>query len=303
MQRFGYSLFALCMGVLAAAPGCGSNHGCEEYARTLCTRRTECAPFYSTQYGANFDACVTNQTRRCELDTKSPDTAWSQDAAMVCARAYATASCDDVLSGRPNDCRAKGKRPVGATCGDGYQCDSSTCVRSSSATLCGTCSTLPKVGESCATSGLCDYGLQCLPSGMCAPLRTLGEACDDDTLCLPTLACMVGTCQKPSLGATCNAGGDCNLDFQLQYCSSLSLTCEKFPFSVSKIGESCGSGQDAIVGCTVDAYCKTMGSAQFGVCTALPGENQPCATDRNFCAAPYACISGTCQVFDRSTCK
>ena len=43
MQRFGYSLFAFCLGVLStAASGCGSNQGCEEFATAYCTKQVGC---------------------------------------------------------------------------------------------------------------------------------------------------------------------------------------------------------------------------------------------------------------------
>lgn len=303
MQRFGYSLFAFCLGVLStAASGCGSNQGCEEFATAYCTKQVGCSNFWSTVYASNFEACRSARSQRCQLDSKSPDTGWNQNVALACSRGIAAQSCDDFLSGiLAGECRNPGKRAVGAPCGDRWQCDSLQCVASTSASTCGTCTALPKQGESCATLKICDSGLQCV-ADVCQPLRVAGETCGAAGSCIPSLACMVGTCQTPQQGAACNSQGDCSFH-QIQYCDGSTLTCEKYPLSVVGVNEACGISFDSETICTPDAYCRTSSSAAFGVCNKLPTEGQPCATSDNLCATPYTCIGGVCKIFDRSTCK
>lgn len=303
MQRFGRSLLAFCIGVLSStASGCGSNQGCEEFATAYCTKQIGCSNFWSTVYAASFEQCRSTRTARCQLDSKSPDTGWTQTVAQACARGINDQSCDDFLSGAlANECRNPGKRTMGAPCGDRWQCDSLQCVSSTAASQCGACAVLPKEGESCAALKLCDNGLQCI-ADVCIPLRGAGETCGTTGRCKPTLSCMVGLCQAPMLGAACNAQSDCSFH-QIQYCDGSTLSCEKYPLFVVGINEACGISFDSETICTTDAYCRTSSSAAFGVCNKLPTEGQPCATSDNLCAAPYSCIGGTCKIFDRSTCK
>lgn len=301
MQRT-FILSALCAGLLAAAAaGCGGNQGCLDYAKTVCTRNIQCSSFSTLYYGPNFDICQTQTARTCELSTKAPDSNFSQAAASACAQALAAASCDDVLAGNyPAECRPAGNRANGGSCADAFQCQSLFCNRPTSHD-CGTCTPLPKLNEACTSDGYCDYGLQCA-SGTCVAYRELGESCDNNLYCKPTLACMNATCQQPMLGGACNQPYECS-DSQLQYCDASTLTCQPYPLTIAKVGESCGVATDGVVACQPAAYCRTMGSSAFGVCTMLPTEGQPCAgTSNNLCASPTTCISGTCQIFDRNSC-
>lgn len=303
MQRFGRSILAFCIGILSTtAVGCGSNQGCEEYATAYCTRQVGCSNFWSSVYASNFETCRTTRMQRCQLNTKSPDTSWTQDLAMACSRAINAESCDEFLAGvLPTECRVPGKRTVGAPCGDRFQCESLQCVVSTEGSLCGSCTALPKQGESCGSLRLCDDGLQCV-SDVCQPLRSAGEPCSGADRCKPSLACMVGTCQDPMFGGACNSQYDCNFH-QVQYCDGSTLTCEKYPLTVATVNEACGISFDSETICTPDAYCRTSSSASFGVCTKLPTEGQACATSDNLCASPYTCIGGVCKVFDRGSCK
>lgn len=303
MQRFGRSLLAFCIGILSTtAVGCGSNQGCEEYATAYCTRQVGCSNFWSTIYASNFETCRSTRVQRCQLNTKSPDTGWTQEAALACSRAITAESCDDFLLGvMPTECRPAGKRTAGSPCGDRYQCDGGQCLSSTAASQCGTCTLLPKAGESCATLKICEDGLQCV-SDICQPYRNAGENCSSGDRCKPTLACMVGTCQNPQQGAACNDQNDCSFH-QIQYCSGSSFTCEKYPLTVATVNEACGISFDSETICTPDAYCRTSSSAAFGVCTKLPTEGQACATSDGLCANPYTCIGGVCKIFDRGSCK
>lgn len=305
MRRL-FLMLGACLSLVVAGLGCGSkNEGCEELGKAICTKRIECSAFAAKVDGPNFEVCKTLVAADCELSTKVPDGQWTQDAARACAQNYPALSCDDALTGNiPMLCRPPGNRPVGAACGDGFQCQSLLCNRTSS-TACGTCVALPKLGEACTSA--CDFGSQC-SRGVCSPYRALGEACDADFECLPSLSCMTGLCKAPMLGGACGAEWECSFD-ALQYCDSGTLSCQPFPIAFSKIGESCGNGSDQIVLCPRDAYCRTMGSQAFGICTALPVEGQACAITgsgvnvRQLCRSPYTCINGSCAIFDRGSCN
>lgn len=295
---------------LATAPGCGTNAGCLDYAQTVCARQMECSAFLAKYDGANLGACQTMLLRSCELSTKAPDSNFSQEAASACAQRLAQASCEVILSGpRPSECRPPGLRPLAASCADGFQCQSLFCARS--ALECGTCQPLPKAGEVCTTYGVCDTGLLCSGQGTCAPPRGVGEVCDADFGCQTTLACSEGICQVPTLGQSCAGRADtCNAD-ALQVCEPGTQTCQLANYSVASVGESCGVDllHGIYIDCPIDAYCQTMGSPSFGICTLLPKEGEACAlvggsgVVYGLCLPPFSCIAGSCQIFDRASCK
>lgn len=290
-------LSAVALSLWLSGTGCGSNKGCEDYARASCSKQAQCSDFQALYVSANVEACVGNVLRTCELSARSPDATWTAETAAQCASAYGTATCDDILSGNiPQACRAPGKRAIGAPCGDAFQCASSYCKKAQGS-RCGTCTDLAKDGQSCS-SVTCDYGLRCI-NGTCGPYRSEGEACDGQARCKPSLACMQGFCRTPMLGGSCAAQTECSFN-KLQYCSAASLTCQTLPWVVAKVGDACGDGADAIVDCEYDAYCRSTGSTSFGVCTKLPGEGQACAD--GLCSAPLTCIDQICKVFDRATC-
>jgi hypothetical protein len=312
MRRKGSLLFVSVSLLLSAAAGCGSNQGCLEYARTLCARQIECSAVLGKYQSANLEQCQSIAAQNCQLATRSPDSNWTQDAATGCAHAMAAASCDVVLAGpRPKECLPPGTRALGATCADGFQCQSLYCSRPS-ARECGTCAPLAKEGEACGLTSPCQAGLQCAGTGQCAPLRNKDEVCDANFSCQPTLACSNGTCQPPTIGQSCAGVSDYCSTEALLTCSTGTLTCQPINYAVSKIGDSCGVDylNGAYIDCEPGAYCKPGGSQTFGVCAALPREGQACAivnsgsgTVYQLCQSPSTCISGTCQIFDRGSCK
>jgi hypothetical protein len=300
MQRtlrwfFGFGL------LFAAAAGCSANQGCFEYARAFCTQQSQCSAFGSLYYQGSFEQCQTSVAESCALSTHAAGSNLTDDLASTCAQAFAVASCDDVLDGnQPAACRVPGSRAVGQPCADAFQCQSLFCSRRSPRD-CGTCAVLPKVGEPCTASGFCDYGLECV-SSTCAARRGPGEVCDGYHHCQGSLGCLKGSCQTSTIGAACDAGYDCN-QYQLQYCDGSTLSCQSLPFVVAQLGESCGNGSDVTVQCPPAAYCKTMGSTDFGICTAMRIEGESCAPVNQLCASPATCISGICRLFDVTTCN
>lgn len=297
--------------LLNAAIGCGSNQGCVDYAKTICARQAECSAIGGKINNANIEQCYTARSQSCELSTKAPDTNWRQETATACGQALASASCDVILDGPlPAACLPAGNRGLGASCADGYQCQSLYCNRAT-ARDCGVCAPLHKEGETCGSGSLCDGGLQCSGMGTCAPLRKSGEVCDQNFGCGSTLACSGGTCQTPAVGQSCAGMYDyCAID-SLHGCEVNTMSCQPINYVVNQTGDSCGIdyANAAIIDCQPSSYCKTGASSSFGVCTVLPKEGEPCAvvngsggTVYQLCLPPTTCIAGTCKIFDRASC-
>jgi hypothetical protein len=103
----------------------------------------------------------------------------------------------------------------------------------------------------------------------------------------------------------------CAID-ALHGCELNTMSCQTINYSVHLAGDSCGIdfATSSIVDCDSTAYCKTGGSQNFGVCTLLPKEGEPCAVINGsggavyqLCLGPTTCIAGTCKIFDRAACN
>jgi hypothetical protein len=310
MQRT-FLLLLTCTGLLlAAAAGCGSNQGCEDYASTLCNRQIACSAQLAAYDGSAPATCQSIYAQTCQLSTQSPDSNWTQAAAEACSQALMNVTCDEILGGPfPSACQPAGNRAIGAACGDAFQCQSLYC-NIAMAGQCGVCAAQSQSGGPCATANDCTSGLQC-SQNLCAPYRNQGEACDANFGCEPTLACSNGMCQAAMLGQTCSGSYDyCDIN-ALQVCDSSTVTCQALNYTVAAIGAACGSdgSTGTYTDCVPNAYCKGLGTQSFGVCTALPATGQACAIEPTtsgsvyqLCLPPSTCITGTCQTFNGSSC-
>jgi hypothetical protein len=179
-----------------------------------------------------------------------------------------TGVCADVCTALP----APGEPCLGDSpgfCGPELVCDGGNCTAPRAA------------GAACAAVDACADGLVCdtLGSHSCVAPLAATAACESTRQCATGLACSVGACTALAgegdgcgdvVGA-CGAGRGCEQAPETRTCGTPDAA-----------GEMCMSDDTCVTGLDCDS--------NTHVCTAPPGENQPCP-DRH-CAAGLTCSDG-----------
>ena len=179
---------------------------------------------------------------------------------------------------------------VGADCSGG----TGTCDPTTSACVQGKCAAFVQKGESCAAAP-CASGLTCdLATSTCAALPQKGAACTGE--CASPYRCVSGTCADAvQENGACTTSGDCapNLTCSNQTCVAPQQAAE---------GQPCGFVNNQIVGCQTGLKCAQESTNAF-TCIAPKPSGASCTVGKGECAAFLACVGGTCQLPDYSTCK
>ncbi|HEY4015962.1 MAG TPA: hypothetical protein VGM06_21650 [Polyangiaceae bacterium] len=242
-------------------------------------------------------ACVARNVPICISSLAANGTGRTPATVLACAAAYDSASCDDVVVGRPPPaCRVPGRFPGGATCGDDAQCagPQSYCRIPADAN-CGSCAELGESGAPCASDRDCESGLVCYFSCM-APVG-LHEACDGMTRqCPQTLVCLDYVCTTPApLGAPCEPRADpCDHDNGL-FCDPRARVCARY--ATADAGATCGAGAICLNG--------TCGAEEGAPPTCIPNasDGKACGPAAGpSCMAPARCVGGTCRTPEPARC-
>jgi hypothetical protein len=188
----------------------------------------------------------------------------------------------------------------------------------------GTCERRANAGTACAGDEDCASGLQCSDTTqLCFVPAGAGDRCGGGTApdCEPDLFCLgsdpdagqEGNCRsiaeafKATEGQPCILGGAPFCEFDLRCVIDVDAT--------SQITTSCGRPVTSAAACKtaipdmcpIDQYCAVPVNQVDGVCTAKPGNGQPCAQRGNdtFCAPGTRCDGGTCRSLQRlgGTCQ
>ena len=272
---------------------------CLQWATHFCARLESCAPLSIQVAYGDEGQCVARNRPQCEAALRAPGTGQTAPGMESCARAYESASCDEVVVGKPPaPCAAPGSLPLGAPCGDDSQCaGTGTHCRIADRDRCGICAMRGPVGAACDSDRDCEYGLVCYFT--CMQPVTLDAPCDGMTRqCPSTLICLDYKCVATGqVGAACKPRADhCDHDHGL-YCDSQTQVCARY--AVADRGAACGSGTICKAGsCTEDEKTHAwscVGYADDGSrCDAVSGPH---------CAAPARCIDGICLTQDPSACR
>ena len=231
-----------------------ATHACLEYLLGFCE--------YTERCGGSPErviSCFERLIPSCPDVLFGPGSSRTVDGTFACADAWRALSCDLI---RP-DCATAGTLADGEPCVTGIQCASRLC--SGATDTCGSCVPSAKLGEACndADGPQCEGGLSCkTPDGVCvlpsewvAGGQAVGEECDPTASgCYPN---------------DCRAGDDGVYH------------CELFP----TLGDDCSERWTCAYG---DSYCEIS----TYVCTALPGNGEPCGVDASSiaqCAEGLAC--------------
>ncbi|TMQ03913.1 MAG: hypothetical protein E6J91_45310 [Deltaproteobacteria bacterium] len=227
------------------------------------------------------DACLhittgtVHASATCALD--------SECISLVCdVPACPSACCMGTCAGDTAPTRAKlGQSCELANCDANSFCDDVTLV----------CTALKASGAFCGSSSECQYGLDCDPTGTCTSLPKLGESCsgacrDEGTTCSATSR----TCVKVALGgATCTVSGDCS---PLYFCDA-----SKHCSGGLALGAPCTGAQR----CADDrAFCDVPAGQTMGMC-ALPKANGM-ACQRNAACDSLFCDLTTQMCGDEPAC-
>jgi hypothetical protein len=274
---------------------------CTAWATHYCDRLAACAPVsLAVDYGDEA-SCVDRGRPACLSALRAPSTGATPSTVTACAQAYETASCEDVVVGRPPPaCRVAGSLPTGAACGDDWQCAAANGAghcKMAPDEGCGTCAVLGGPRDSCDSDRDCQYGLVCYFTCM-APVAA-GEACDGMTRqCQQTLICLDYMCSRPyQAGAACSARADpCDRDHGL-YCDPEKKVCS--PYAAAEVGAPCGSG----ILCRAST-CMTDDPTETARCVAAADDGARCDPQNGRpCRAPARCQDGVCRALDPSRCR
>jgi hypothetical protein len=277
----------------------GADDACTEWATHSCNRLELCAPVtIQIDYGG-VASCIARSKTACSSVLQARGTGATPSTLRACAQAYDSASCDEVVVGKPPEvCNVAGALSPGTACFDNSQCAGPKAYcRMAADELCGMCAALGPPGAACDSARDCQYGLVCFFTCM-APVAK-GAPCDGMTRqCPETLVCYNYTCVSPGqTGEPCDPQADnCDHDHGL-FCDAKQKRCSRF--EVADVGAVCGVGTVCKAGtCVADE------ATQTSVCVANATDGSSCDAKRGpACTAPARCADGTCQQLNATACK
>jgi hypothetical protein len=302
----------------ASAPDARAEEACATWASHHCRRLEACAPVSLAAGYGDLAACVSRQTDVCRSALQAPGTGATPATVEACARAYDTASCEEIDVGRaPPGCATSGSLQAGAACGDDSQCagaddpaprpggglaaDTGGAAEAAAARgsrrrycqmaadeACGTCAAVGGAGDACDSDRDCEHGLVCYFT--CLEPVAEGQPCDGMTRqCAQTLVCLDYRCVRPGAeGAPCTPRADsCDHDEGL-FCDLESAKCAHY--LVAAPGSPCGAGTLCRAG-----SCPPGDGTQTSRCVANAADGARCdAADGPFCTPPARCVDGQC---------
>ncbi len=299
-----------------------------------------CGGGASSSCGSYFDA-VANLFGQCGVQLDTTQKAAFQDYCGVlatapgagdlasqidhCASVARSANCDNGAIAL--ECVIRGTLADGAACGNGAQCAGGRCDTSGATpsttteVLCGKCASYLAVGSDCSNGGACDPSTTQCTQGKCAAFVAQGQSCASapctpgllcdgaTTTCVPypqkgqacTTACaypsrcLQGTCADPvPENGACTSSSECatNLTCTNQKCVATTKAA---------LGQPCGFVNNQVVDCQDGLKCPSSGTSP--TCVAPKQKGEACTVGNGDCASDLACVGGTCQVPDFSTCK
>lgn len=284
--------------------GTVSAQGIAGIAQAYCDKLFTCLPVDAKPLWADVAACKARIEAKLSLVVKASGVTLDDAGATACATTYSTGTCTGLrdlgLGVSPIEplkpCKVKGSLAIGTACGTGAQCVSGFCNGFEG--NCGKCTALIAENAQCGGGTECERGLRC--SNTCVKPATENQACGGaNPPCTGELECINSICTKhvdPS-GACIGAENNPTCSDKLGYYCLLddggtNGTCTALPFA------------SATASCAYPTKCAN--SACVGnTCTAYIADGQTCPTGEgpNLCQAPGRCLSGTCGLFDPTTCK
>ncbi|HEY0706945.1 MAG TPA: hypothetical protein VGG33_09115, partial [Polyangia bacterium] len=271
-----------------AAESCGNDGACDgagacrkHAAGTVC-RPGRCAETGERVLPALCDgagACAPARTQSCAPfacagDVCKTDCASAQD----CARGV---SCN------AGSC---GKRPLGAACSSGGDCNSGHCVD-------GVCCDVASCSGPCRACNLPGSAGSCQNFVANAVPRASGCSAEATSSCGRTGKCDgAGGCQLWTAGTPCRARSCAGTT------ESPASTCNGVGACVASNNRSCGAyscaGDACATGCSNDSTCAAGNFCRMGACLPAQANGSTCSTGREcrsgFCVDGHCCGSSGC---------
>ena len=222
-------------------------------------------------------------------------------------------------------CTIKGSLADGQPCANGAQCAGGNCLLANATTEppCGTCGEFAQPNDPCPHGNECDPTTSGCIEGTCVAYATQGTACTvfDGPPCPPNLLCQSACEPYPGKGQPCGQqffcaepyrcinftcsdavqqNGSCTSSRECAdglVCSG--STCQ--PQSFVGLGQTCGSVNNALVGCQPGLRCDDVTTHE---CIALTAQGGTCTPDQYLCSDFLLCdTTHTCNVPDYGACQ
>jgi len=195
-----------------------------------------------------------------------------------------------------------GQLAAGAACGTDSQCLGTRC-RVAADAVCGICTTPAPAGAACGVDDDCQPAMKCVNS-TCTLYGNEGAACSATQPCRPDLGCVGGVCGTPgAAGAPCTDSTQCD-QIHGDFCNPATTHCEAIGFA--QAGDMCGLVSGMLVTCVgPGGFCSGDDVSPYvGTCLPAASDGASCDADAGpLCDEVSACVAGTCQAIDPSTCK
>ena len=197
------TLAVACWGASCGSGSAASGNPTSDIASAVCQRLAACSPISDIiePYG-DVDTCITRQRVLFSNLLTASGSGWTAAGLEACAAATGGLACSALLGhDLPAACHPPGTRPDGASCADGSQCQSGTCLINRAltpATGCGTCGAPLAAPQICSASTDCTWGSACfVPNGSCGALSPVGAPCVAPDNCERGLTCIQERCASP----------------------------------------------------------------------------------------------------------
>jgi len=267
-------------GSAGAMPDAGAATACTSWARALCAKGEDCAPFATTLVFGSRAICEERLQLDC-LARFAPGSSATPADTTTCAESLSSQSCTTFARGDLGAACAPrpGSSPNGASCLDDHQCASTFCARAPDA-ACGVCAAVTTAGSACVR-GSCSAGTVC-PKGAATAA---------------TATCLVP--EPGPIGAVCTVSEQCDVGHGVA-CNPLTGRCIKLALASSG---ACGLD---LAAATYTA-CGASGSCSptlAGKCVAAAPDGATCSTADTGppCLPPARCVGGRCSLPDPSLC-
>jgi hypothetical protein len=272
-------------------------------AKAYCERAQACAPAYVTFGYGDVGTCEARFTKELLPVFGAPGSSSTPAQTEACAQAIPQASCADLLARKnPAPCQTlPGMLANGAACGADPQCAGTRCKVAPDA-VCGMCTAPAAAGASCGVDGDCQPDMTCL-NGTCAQYGDENATCSATQPCRPDLGCVGGICTTPlPAGSACTATHQCD-EVHGVFCNPATAKCENIAFAST--GGACGLVSNALVVCSgPGSLCNGSSNPPYkGTCIGFAQDGASCNTTAGpLCDVGSACVGGTCQFPDPSSC-
>jgi hypothetical protein len=293
------------------------------YARAYCDAQRACAGdvlevfLAGEDCEANVETAIADEIPRIEQAIAAGKMRYDGTKVQACVDELRSRGCL-VGTDDPVECTnaSDGTVAEGDACSMSAECAGGNTYCKTDATCPGRCAVREAAGGPCRRNSECAAGLQCSEATRrCYAPAAAGAACDAGApKCRDDLVCVgadedsgqSGQCRSFADAFSLDTGAACLID--APFCKAdLRCVIESGAPLTTRCAAPVASGAPCKLAlpdvCPGDQYCRAATDTVDGVCTAKPGNGQPCAApgigDDPICAPGTRCDGGTCRTRQR----